>query len=120
MQSKRIGYIDAMRGLTMILVVYSHITFQCLGNVDIAFNDFFMRFRMPLFFFISGWVFFKAERIWEGKTIQSVLRKKFMVQIIPFSIFFLFAITKALSYLFAKRAEKSRPSCLLVFYSALT
>ena len=89
MQSKRIGYIDAMRGLTMILVVYSHITFQCLGNVDIAFNDFFMRFRMPLFFFISGWVFFKAERIWEGKTIQSVLRKKFMVQIIPFSIFFL-------------------------------
>lgn len=89
MQSKRIGYIDAMRGFTMILVVYNHITCHCWGNEEMAFNDCLMRFRMPLFFFISGWVFYKAERLWERKTIQSVLRKKFMVQIIPFSVFFL-------------------------------
>jgi len=85
--SKRIEYIDALRGMTMILVVYSHIARWGFDNVHMAYNDIFIRFRMPIFFFISGWLFFKIERIWNKSTIYSILKKKFMVQIIPFLFF---------------------------------
>ena len=87
--NNRIEYIDALRGVTMILVVYSHIAFWCLDNVNLAYNDIFVRFRMPTFFFISGWVFYKVDRLWHKDTICSILKKKFMVQIIPFLFFML-------------------------------
>ena len=89
--NQRIEYLDAMRGLTMILVVLSHIVFFGLGNINWAFNDFFCSFRMPLFFFISGFLFFKHNRQWDYITIKSFIAKKFLVQIIPTCIFlFLF------------------------------
>ncbi len=86
-QAKRIEYIDALRGFAMILVLYFHIPSYCLGNAYIAGNDILEWIRMPLFFFISGFVFYKADRIWNSETIKSVLKKKFMVQIIPMSVF---------------------------------
>ena len=86
---KRIEYIDAMRGMTMILVVYSHICAYCLGSRHIGFNDVFFLFRLPCFFFISGWLFYKAERVWDAPTIKAVVKKKFMVQIVPTVIFLL-------------------------------
>ena len=86
-QTKRIEYIDALRGFAMILVIYFHIPSYCLGNAYIGFNDILEWVRMPLFFFISGFVFYKADRIWTSETIKAVLKKKFMVQIIPMAIF---------------------------------
>ena len=65
-KKKRIEYIDAMRGFTMILVVYSHIIFFGYNDDSIlSFNSFFVNFRMPLFLFISGWVLYKAGRVWD-------------------------------------------------------
>lgn len=87
--NNRIEYIDALRGFTMILVIYHHIAFWCLDNIDFGYNEFFMRFRMPLFFFISGWLFFKVNRLWDKETINGILKKKFIVQIIPFLFFML-------------------------------
>ncbi len=90
MKSHRISYIDALRGLTMILVVYSHI--QVIGYHAIiknSFNSFFLLFRMPLFFFISGWVLYKSSRIWDYKTTKTFLMNKFQVQILSTLIFFL-------------------------------
>ena len=86
-QTKRIEYIDALRGFAMILVVYFHIPSYCLGNAYIGFNDILEWVRMPLFFFISGFVFYKADRIWTSDTIKAVLKKKFMVQIVPMAVF---------------------------------
>lgn len=83
--SKRIGYIDAMRGFTMILVVYSHICTFCLGDSNMAFNDVFFLFRLPCFFFISGWLFKVTDPVWP------IIKKKFMVQIVP-TLFFLFLL----------------------------
>lgn len=74
--------------MTMILVVYSHIAHWGFDNVNMAYNDIFMKFRMPIFFFISGWLFYKIERIWNKPTIIKTVKKKFMVQIIP-SLFFM-------------------------------
>lgn len=88
-QRNRIGYIDALRGMAMILVVYFHIAAYGFGSYELGYNDIIERFRMPTFFFISGWLFYKAGRIWNGKTIRSIIKKKFMVQMIPTAIFML-------------------------------
>lgn len=84
MAKKRIEYIDAMRGFTMILVVYSHVCHYCLGDRWMGWNDVFFLFRLPCFFFISGWLFEPVR-----DTIRTVVRKKFMVQIVPTVIFLL-------------------------------
>lgn len=104
--SKRIGYIDAMRGFTMILVVYSHVCGFCLGDRQMALNDVLFLFRLPCFFFISGWLFagtvmgtaprVSSEADYTGtvphETFWSIIKKKFMVQIVP-TLFFLFLLS---------------------------
>ena len=85
----RIGYIDALRGMAMILVVYFHIAAYGFGSYELGYNDIIERFRMPTFFFISGWLFYKAGRIWNRQAITSMIRKKFMVQIVPTQVFML-------------------------------
>ena len=89
MATKRIEYIDAMRGFTMILVVYSHICRYCLGDWTMAWNDVFFLFRLPCFFFISGWLFEQVGRQWNSITIRHTIKHKFMVQIVPTVIFLL-------------------------------
>ncbi len=54
---KRIEYLDAMRGFCMILVVYAHLGSQTSIS-DLFGNNIFMTFRMPLFFFLSGFLCF--------------------------------------------------------------
>lgn len=85
----RIGYIDALRGMAMILVVYFHIAAYGFGSYELGYNDIIERFRMPTFFFISGWLFYKAGRIWNREAIKGMIRKKFMVQIVPTVVFML-------------------------------
>lgn len=87
MAKERIQYIDAMRGFTMILVVYSHVCIFCFNDYFMAFNDILFLLRMPCFFFISGWLFYKAGRIWDTFTVKQVVSNKFMVQIVPTVIF---------------------------------
>lgn len=92
-KSNRIEYIDAMRGMTMILVVYFHVAAYPFGSYEIGYNTIIELFRMPVFFFISGWLFYKVSRIWDQHEVISMLRKKFMVQIIPTMIFMLLYLT---------------------------
>ena len=97
-----------MRGFTMILVVYSHVCGFCLGDRQIALNDVLFLFRLPCFFFISGWLFagtftgtvprVSSEADYTGTVpnmklgFWSVIKKKFMVQIVP-TLFFLFLLS---------------------------
>ena len=69
----------------MILVVYSHICHFCLGDSTMAFNDVFFLFRLPCFFFISGWLFEPVA----ARPLRQVVGHKFMVQIVPTFIFLL-------------------------------
>lgn len=85
---KRIEYIDAMRGFTMLLVVFSHVeifSFDLLPN-DSILNSIFILFRMPLFFFVSGFLAYKSMS-WTGSVWLSATRKKLYVQIIPTLVF---------------------------------
>lgn len=87
MAKERIEYIDAMRGFTMILVIYSHICVFCFKEYFIAFNDILFLLRMPCFFFISGWLFYKIGRKWKSQTVKQIVCNKFMVQVVPTFIF---------------------------------
>ena len=86
--TKRIEFIDAMRGFTMILVVMAHvISFGYSGIEGFSWGRFFTLFRMPLFFFISGFIMFKASREWSSGVTWDFIKKKFKIQIIPTIVF---------------------------------
>lgn len=85
MEKQRIAYIDAMRGFTMILVVYSHVCWLSLGDVEMGGNRVLLLFRLPCFFFISGWLFAPVAR----RPFWPTVRHKFMVQIVPTTVFLL-------------------------------
>lgn len=87
-----------MRGFTMILVVYSHICGMCLGDKWMGWNDIFFLFRLPCFFFISGWLFEKNDHDWNCATIRNIVKNKFMVQIVPTFIFLLLLAPPPLFY----------------------
>lgn len=86
---KRIEYIDALRGFTMLLVVFSHIELFGLGiySNDSVLNTLFIQFRMPLFFFISGFLAYSAKKVWDGKTTLAAAKKKLLVQLVPTLVF---------------------------------
>lgn len=88
MTTERIEYIDAMRGFTMILVVMTHvISFSYDGIEGFTWGNFFSIFRMPLFFFISGFIMFKASREWSCKITLDFMKRKFKIQIVPTVVF---------------------------------
>ena len=72
----------------MILVVFSHVEYFTFGvpYTDSLINSLFVIFRMPLFFFISGFIAYK-NMDWDMTYFLEMLRKKFMVQILPTFVF---------------------------------
>ena len=80
--TKRIEYIDALRGLTMILVVFSHVDLFALGIKGSFVNSVFISFRMPLFFFISGFIGFKLMS-WDRNTYLAMNKNKLLHQLVP-------------------------------------
>lgn len=94
--TKRIEYIDALRGFTMFLVVAHHVSnlcFQVIGK-GISITGYLLQVRMPLFFFISGFVLYKASVVWDFDQIVRFFKKKIPVQLIsPFIFFVIFSYT---------------------------
>ena len=85
MAKQRIEYIDAMRGFTMILVVYAHVCYFCMEGPLMGYNRMFYLFRLPCFFMISGWLFEPVSK----RPFKEVVRHKAMVQLLPTFIFLL-------------------------------
>ncbi len=89
----RLEWLDALRGFTMAMVVANHVLnlgFAMPSKVSSS-MQFLVMFRMPLFFFVSGFLAYKAGLLWNGKTLGTLLLKKVRVQTIPTIVFFLFA-----------------------------
>lgn len=86
---QRIRYIDALRGFTMILVVWGHVMLNMgLGGYNTILGSIFLTFRMPMFFFISGYIAYKGLERWNLSFYKQMMRKKAFVQIVPALIFF--------------------------------
>ena len=91
-KKKRLRYIDAMRGLAILLVVFSHVTNAYvkmpITNESFAGVYYMMTmFRMPLFFFVSGFFAFRAAERWTGSMVRRVMTKKFQAQIVGLGVF---------------------------------
>lgn len=87
--TKRLSWLDALRGFTMILVVAYHVAqFAFHENEKTsAALPFLVLMRMPLFFFVSGFLAYKATFSWTIPNALKLAWKKFKVQVIPTVVF---------------------------------
>ncbi len=90
---KRIGFIDAMRGMTMFLVVVAHVMTFGLGiNAEKSIlGSVLITFRMPVFFLISGFVAYKTIEKFSTRLYFSTIWKKVIALLVPTIVFFCFA-----------------------------
>lgn len=70
----------------MILVVFNHVSWAAFDYLD-GINLFFSSFRMPLFFFVSGFFAYKPIAVWNRLRMKDIITRKFKVQIVGASIF---------------------------------
>ncbi len=86
---QRLEWLDALRGFTMLMVVTNHV--YGLGFDTNTKHSMFMSlcllFRMPLFFFISGFLAYKASFSWNLRDTSQLIAKKLRVQIVPTVVF---------------------------------
>lgn len=90
----RLEWLDALRGFTMILVVANHVAGMGFGEEwrHSSAIPFLILFRMPLFFFVSGFLAYRASQVWNIRNLGSLVSKKLRVQIIPTLVFFFLAM----------------------------
>lgn len=85
----RMEWLDAMRGFTMILVVAYHVAqfgFAESEQTSVSL-PFLVLFRMPLFFFVSGFLAYKSRWVWTMDSYGSLVWKKLKVQVLPAVVF---------------------------------
>lgn len=86
----RLEFIDALRGLTIILVVYSHlITHYSPVAAHSQLNQIFIGFRMPLFFFISGFFVFTLDysaELFKKRAFNRIVRQLYPT-VLMFALF---------------------------------
>ena len=87
---KRIEYIDALRGLSMVLVVLAHVfLFMSPHHWDGSpLAAIFMSFRMPLFFFVSGFFAYRTVEKWTLSLTRGLVVRKTRAQILCSLVFF--------------------------------
>lgn len=87
----RINYIDALRGLSMILVVLAHVFLlmspRHWDGSPVA--SVLMSFRMPLFFFVSGFFAYKAIDKWTQTIVTDILIRKIRAQVLCATLFYI-------------------------------
>lgn len=90
MKTDRLQWLDAMRGFTMILVVAYHVAQFAFGENEKTSCSlpFLVLFRMPLFFFVSGFLAYKSTFVWSLRNVGAQVWKKVLVQVLPALVFF--------------------------------
>ena len=79
----RMQWVDAMRGFSMLIVVFGHVLLSMgIGSYNSFLSSILLTFRMPLFFFVSGFFSFRAIEWWNKKRIGDILKRKLQAQIL--------------------------------------
>lgn len=104
----RLEWLDALRGFTMIMVVAYHVAQTGFGESwrHSSSMPFLVLFRMPLFFFVSGFLAYRVSQVWDLKNLGQLLLKKIKVQTIP-TVFFFFLSIAILNRDFWPAVERS-------------
>lgn len=79
MNTNRVAYVDAMRGVAMIMVVVWHVFSMCLHYENKFAFMFNWNLQIPLFMMVSG---FFANKLM-GKPLGSLMQSKFMHLVLP-------------------------------------
>lgn len=88
LSSNRMEWVDAMRGFSMIVVVLGHVLmYMDLGGYNSFISSLFLTFRMPLFFFVSGFFSFRALNWWTFPKVSDIIKRKIQAQIICTFVF---------------------------------
>lgn len=74
----------------MFLVVFWHIMSLGFGINDSIVGQVFRTFRMPTFFFVSGFIGYKAISKFSSNFFVTIIQKKAFVQLVPTAIIFSF------------------------------
>ncbi len=87
--SSRLEWLDAMRGFTMLLVVAYHVAqfAFALPLKQSASMPFLVLVRMPLFFFVSGFLAYNPRATWKGGNVFRAIGRKARVQLLPTVVF---------------------------------
>lgn len=81
----RIEYFDLLKGVAIFMVVMGHALTMCVRGLDAAFLfKFIGQVHMPVFFFISGYLTYKASE--QQHFVTPGLKKRFVQLIIPFLV----------------------------------
>lgn len=84
----RLGYIDAMRGFCMYLVVYAHVVgYGYHTDGQGTFKAILVNFYLVLFFFISGFVAYKNNVKCSSQFFANSVKNKFIQLVIPSVVF---------------------------------
>lgn len=105
---KRITWIDAARGLSILIIVYAHIY-----DVSLV-SDFVHLFHVPIFFVLSGLVWKKAESVkkFALKTINNLVIPYLFVGIISIALYMLMGAS------FKSKGALSLTECIMgLFYA---
>lgn len=95
MTMNRYEYIDALRGIAILFIVFGHIPMYCYGLLETAqlssFRIFSSMVQLPLFFFISGFLFSlkTAFNKWRDGYIFSKVRQLLLPAIVCGGIYLL-------------------------------
>lgn len=82
----RFNWIDALKGIAIILVVFAH------HSLPVTYDAYIFSFHMPLFFFISGYLFDFGKH---AENAAGFVKKRFRSLIVPY---FCFALLTCLFY----------------------
>lgn len=84
----RLYWVDAMRGFAMVLVVFAHCMWPMgIGGESTFVGTLLVSFRMPLFFFVSGFFSYRTLSSWNAALFRKILLKKVQAQILGTACF---------------------------------
>lgn len=99
---KREGYIDALRGFAICIIVYWHISIHGLGYSMYysLINCLYLPFFLPVFYFISGFLGYKDYSAFSRVHTIEKIKKKFMYLVVPMALmYFLYTCWDTGSYI---------------------
>lgn len=114
MSANRLDYIDILKGFAIFLMVMAHILIGIKGNYEQTVSNIIYTFHMPLFMFMSGYVFDLNRKIsYCMDNFLCVIRKRFCTLIIPGTIWML------LEYVFNDCTELTFPWFLRTLFEII-
>ena len=88
MIQSRKAYLDAMKFFAIVLVVFGHCMQKYVNNyTNTIIYNFIWLFQMPAFFFVSGYLHIKEEKVVRTKNMWKYIFKRFKAYFIPIVTF---------------------------------